>query len=147
MLGLFNQFKYIPLKACPLVLELELVSNFADCIVAASGFPASEEAPNDFKNTSGQLELYNCLLQCDLVSLDNDLRNQYVAHLLDGKELPVNYNTYTVSLVLLSVDQQLILLWFVLSLNLLPHSSPSKKQTLQVHTPKFIKNTIYFVIL
>ena len=27
MLGLFNQFKYIPLKACPLVLELELVSN------------------------------------------------------------------------------------------------------------------------
>ena len=33
MLGIFNQFKYIPLKACPLVLELELVSNLTGCIV------------------------------------------------------------------------------------------------------------------
>ena len=88
MLGLFNQFKYIPLKACPLVLELELVSNFTDCIVEpgiSGDFPASEAAPNDFKNTSGQFELNNCFLQCDVVSLDNDLHNKYVAHLLDGK--------------------------------------------------------------
>ena len=88
MLGLFNQVKYIPLKACPLVLELELVSKFTDCIVApavSTDFPASEAAPNDFKNTSGQFELNNCFLQCDVVSLDNDLHNKYVAHLLDGK--------------------------------------------------------------
>ena len=97
MLGLFNQFKYIPLKACPLVLELELVSTFSDCIVepgTSGDFPASEAAPNDFKNTSGQFELNNCFLQCDVVSLDNDLHNKYVAHLLDGKELPITYNTY-----------------------------------------------------
>ena len=50
-------------------------------------------APNDFKNTSGQFELNNCFLQCDLVSLDNDLHNRYVAHLLGGRELPVTYNT------------------------------------------------------
>ena len=37
MIGLFNQFKYIPLKACPLVLELELVSNFSDCVVTVGG--------------------------------------------------------------------------------------------------------------
>ena len=52
VLGLFNQFKYFPLKACPLVLELELVSNFTDCIVApgiSGDFPASEAAPNDVK--------------------------------------------------------------------------------------------------
>ena len=70
MLGLFNQFKYIPLKACPRV---------------STDFPASEAVPNDFKNTSGQFELNNCFLQCDVVSLENDLHNRYVSHLLDGK--------------------------------------------------------------
>ena len=95
MLGLFNQFKYIPLKACPLILELELVSNFTDCIVTpgAGDFPATD-GTNTFNSTSGQFELNNCFLQCDVVSLDNDLHNKYVAHLLDGKELPVTYNTY-----------------------------------------------------
>ena len=97
MLGLFNQFKFIPLKACPLVLELELVSNFTDCIVSpdvSGDFPASESAPNTHQSTSGEFELNNCFLQCDVVSLDNDLHNKYVAHLLDGKELPIIYNTY-----------------------------------------------------
>ena len=97
MLGLFNQFKYIPLKACPLVLELELVSNFTDCIVppdVSGDFPASESAPNTHQSTSGEFELNNCFLQCDVVSLDNDLHNKYVSHLLDGKELPITYNTY-----------------------------------------------------
>ena len=78
-------------------MELELVSNFTDCIVApgvSGDFPASEAAPNDFKNTSGQFKLNNCFLQRDLVSLDNDLRNRYVSHLLDSKELAITYNTY-----------------------------------------------------
>ena len=46
------------------------------------------------KNTSGQVELNNCFLQCDVVSLDNDLHNKYIVHLFDGKELPITYNTY-----------------------------------------------------
>ena len=94
MLGLFNQFKYIPLKACPLVLELELVSNFSDCIVTPTvntQFPDTELPPDTHKSTSGEFELNNCFLQCDVVSLDNDLHNRYVSHLL---ELPITYNTY-----------------------------------------------------
>ena len=89
MLGLFNQFKYIPLKACPLVLELELVSNFSDCIVTPNinpQFPDTELPPDTHKSTSGEYELNNSFLQCDVVSLDNDLHKKYVAHLLDGKE-------------------------------------------------------------
>ena len=85
MLGLFNQFKYIPLKACPLVLELELVSNFTDCIVSpdiSNDFPAVESSPNTHLSTSGEYELNNCFLQCDVVSLDNDLHNRYVSHLV-----------------------------------------------------------------
>ena len=96
MLGLFNQFKYLPLKACPLVLELELVSNFLDCIVEpdiTTDFTVAE-VTDTYKNTSGTWEINNAFLQCDVVSLDNDLHNKYVAHLLDGKELPITYNTY-----------------------------------------------------
>ena len=33
-------------------------------------------------------------LKCDLVTLDNGLENEYVAHLLSGKSLPINYDTY-----------------------------------------------------
>ena len=95
MLGLFNQFKYIPLKACPLVLELELVSNFSDCVVTVGGtrFPESGNADSSL-HTNEQFSISNAFLQTDLVSLDNDLHNKYVAHLLDSKELPITYNTY-----------------------------------------------------
>ena len=95
MLGLFNQFKYIPLKACPLVLELELVSNFTDCVVAVGGtrFPESGNADSSL-HTNEQFSISNAFLQTDLVSLDNDLHNKYVAHLLDSKELAITYNTY-----------------------------------------------------
>ena len=96
ILGLFNQFKYIPLKACPVVLELELVRNFSDCIVAPNvnaQFPDAELPPNTQKSTSAEFELNNCFLQCDIISLDNDLHNKYVSHLLDGKELSITYTT------------------------------------------------------
>ena len=35
--------KYLPLKACPLVFELELGSSFTDCVISVGGtrFPAS----------------------------------------------------------------------------------------------------------
>ena len=97
MLGLFNQFKHFPFKACPLVLELELVSNFTDCIFSpdvSGDFPAIESAPNTHQSTSGEFELNNCFLQCDVVSLDSYLHNKHVSHLLDGKELPYRYITY-----------------------------------------------------
>ena len=75
-----------------------MVSNFTACVVApgvSGDFLASEAPPNNFKDTSGQFELNNCFLQYDAVSLDNDLHNKYVAHLLDGKELPRTYHTYS----------------------------------------------------
>ena len=33
-------------------------------------------------------------LKCDLVTLDNGLENEYSKHLLTGKSLPINYDTY-----------------------------------------------------
>jgi hypothetical protein len=34
------------------------------------------------------------MVKCDLCTLDNGLDNSYAEHLLSGKSLPINYNTY-----------------------------------------------------
>ena len=33
-------------------------------------------------------------VKCDLITLDNALDNSYAEHLLSGKSLPINYNTF-----------------------------------------------------
>jgi hypothetical protein len=86
--GLLNQPKMLPLKYCPLTIELELVNNATDAIVTpGSGvFLAS--------NTSADWSIENVQLKCDICNLDNSLQNNYDAHLLSGKSLPINFNTY-----------------------------------------------------
>ena len=56
-------------------------------------FRASGNADSSL-HTNEQFSSSNAFLQTDLVSLDNDLHNKYVAHLLDSKELPITYITY-----------------------------------------------------
>jgi len=93
--GLLHQPKWIPLRYCPLVLELELVNNFTDVCVTpydsgdaniASRFPANL--------TSAQWSIEQVEVKCDLCTLDNALENSYEEHLLDAGSLPINYNTY-----------------------------------------------------
>ena len=88
--GLFSQPKMIPLKYCPLTIELELVTNNLDPIVdpATAGF-----LPAD---TSTDWEISDVSVKTDIVTLDNTLQNNYDSHLLSGKSLPINYNTYIV---------------------------------------------------
>ena len=109
--GLFSQFKYLPLKYMGnLTIELELVSNDLDCIVnpddydeADAGiaqnlrekFTADVALPGgNPTNTSKVFELNNAFVQCDVCTLDNNLNNEYVKHLLEGKGLPITYTTY-----------------------------------------------------
>ena len=86
-----------------------MVSIFTDCIVEpgiSGDFPASEAAPNDFKNTSGQFELNNCFLQCDVVSLDNAFTiNTLLIYLMEKNYLLLKILIY-VSLIQLLVKQQ-----------------------------------------
>ena len=58
--------------------------------VGGTRFPASGNADSSL-HTSEQFSISNAFLQTDLVSLDNDLHNKYVAHLLDSKELPLSH--------------------------------------------------------
>ena len=101
--GLFNQTKYLPLRYMPIELELELsdvdspiVTDFAPNFAPADGVPD----PGYFTaaNTSTSWCLQNCLIKCDVLSLDNALDNSYVNHLLGGNTLKIVYDTYISSL-------------------------------------------------
>ena len=79
--GLLNQSKMLPLRYCPIEIELELVNAAVD---AVGGLPAP--------CTSWVISDVQC--KCDLVTLDNGLENSYSEHVLEGKSLPINYSTY-----------------------------------------------------
>ena len=34
------------------------------------------------------------MVKCDVLTIDNNLNNEYVKYLLEGKALAINYNTY-----------------------------------------------------
>ena len=109
--GLFSQFKYLPLKYMGnLTIELELVTNATDCIIDYNDDTADTAVGNRFvnnvnpadagqanaryRNTSIQWQINNARVVCDVCTLDNNLNNEYVKHLLEGKGLPITYTTY-----------------------------------------------------
>ena len=75
--GLLNQSKMLPIRYCPIEIELELVNSAADAVGGATSWSISD---------------VQC--KCDLVTLDNGLENSYSEHVLSGKALPINYSTY-----------------------------------------------------
>ena len=87
--GLLNQPKMLPLKYVPLTIELELVNNANDPIVTPG-----VNAVFTTTNTSNDWQIENVQLKCDICNLDNSLQNNYDSHLLSGKSLPINFNTY-----------------------------------------------------
>ena len=112
--GLFSQFKYLPLKYMGnLTIELELVNNATDCIInpndfttpgADGAFPSTDIVNRSTTSVSGDVgkatntsidwEISNPRVICDVCTLDNNLNNEYVKHLLEGKGLPITYTTY-----------------------------------------------------
>ena len=75
--GLLNQTKMLPIRYCPLELELELVN-----------------AVGDPQHGSTAWNLSDVQIKADLCTLDNALENSYAKHLFEGKALPINYSTY-----------------------------------------------------
>ena len=62
MLGLFNQEKLIPLRYCPIQIELELVNNLLDAVVMRNAY------------ASGSWTISDIQCKCDLLTLDNKSR-------------------------------------------------------------------------
>ena len=84
MLGMFNQEKLIPLRYCPIQIELELVNNLADPVwIGTKGWPFE-----------ANWDITDIQCKCDLLTLDNSLENEYASHLLSGKTLPINFSSW-----------------------------------------------------
>ena len=81
--GLLNQDKLLPLRYCPIQIELELVNSFTDAIVIRDA------------NDSALWNISDIQCKCDLLTLDNSLDNEYASHLLSGKSLPINFSTWS----------------------------------------------------
>ena len=94
--GVFNQEKFLPIRYMPITIELELTSIMSDPIFFPSDFVATSAAATPFTaaNTSGLWGIEDVQIKCDVCALDNALDNEYAQHLLSGKSLPINYNTY-----------------------------------------------------
>ena len=105
--GLLMQAKYIPLRYCPLEIELELADMDDPIITNSFGLPAAIAA-NLQASTAITWKLESCQLKCDICTLDNALDNNYVSHLLSGKSLNIVYNTFNSNIqTVLSEDTQI----------------------------------------
>ena len=84
LFGLLNQEKLLPLRYCPIQIELELVNSGAGAVHVGSYNGETHTA--NFDITDAQVK-------CDLLTLDGSLENEYASHLLSGKTLPINFPT------------------------------------------------------
>ena len=73
----------MPIRYCPLQVELELVTNANDAFAPGGAL------------TNADFELSDVQLKVDFVTLDNSLDNEYAQHLLSGMSLPINFSTFT----------------------------------------------------
>ena len=85
MLGLFNQEKLLPLRYCPIQIELELVNQQSDAVTT--------EPTNGFSN-GANWDISDIQCKCGLLELDSSLSNECASHLLSGKSLPINFKTW-----------------------------------------------------
>ena len=94
--GLFNQPKMLPIRYMPITIELEIVHDNTEPVVSNSspGTDGFDITNNVTGNTSTSWQIQNVQVKVDVVTLDNQLDNSYAEHLLSGKALPINYQTY-----------------------------------------------------
>jgi len=94
--GIFNQEKMLPIRYMPITIELELVNDSDEPIVSdtTTGQDSFDVSQTASGNTSMLWQIQNVQVKCDVVTLDNQLDNSYAEHLLSGKALPINYQTY-----------------------------------------------------
>ena len=77
----------------PITIEMELVSDLEIPLLYASNATGTS-TPFSTANSSRLWHIEDIQLKCDVCTLDNALDNEYAQHLLSGKSLPINYNTY-----------------------------------------------------
>ena len=100
--GLLNQNKMLPIRYAPITIELELVDTITDPIIDPTGSPVLGTSTFTPANTSTNWSINNVQVKVDVCTLDNALDNSYAQHLLQGKSLPISYNTFVSQLQTIS---------------------------------------------
>ena len=108
--GIFSSNKFLPLAYLKsLEIELEL-SDMSDPIIYPTAITDTQGLYGGFTtgNTSIQWEIVNPTIVCDMITLDSQLQNAFVSHLISGKSLKIPFSTYTSNIqTLLSNDSQI----------------------------------------
>jgi hypothetical protein len=79
--GLFNQSKMLPLRFLQgLQIEIEVCNQYDEPLAV------DEASSSSWYITEPQVK-------CDVVTLDNQLDNEYTDHLMQGKSLPINFSS------------------------------------------------------
>ena len=90
LLGILNQSKFLPIRYCPMTIELELVNNLTDPIIdPATDTRVGTDAVWTAANSSTLWQITNVQAKMDVCTLDNTLDNEYAQHVLSGKVLPI----------------------------------------------------------
>jgi hypothetical protein len=94
MCGMFNQTKFLPLRYLQgLQIELEVVNNFTDCCIQQTAVGAGIDEPLGAACSTDWL-ITQPMIKCDVITLDNQLDNEYTDHLMQGKTLPINFSSF-----------------------------------------------------
>ena len=98
--GILNQPKFLPLKYCPITIELEVCNDLFDPIISPSYAGWSDASPLliTAADTSASWQISNVQIKCDICKMDNQLENEFAQRFLSGQTMPISYSTYITQL-------------------------------------------------
>ena len=90
-LGFLSIDKYIPLRFCPLTIEMELVTSVADIMMP------NADVGGGVASQSTSWTVLDPTLSCDTCVVDPDLNSSFTKHLLSGKSLQLSFQSWPTS--------------------------------------------------
>jgi hypothetical protein len=91
MCGLFNQTKFLPIRYLQgLQIELEVVNQYEDACIFTTALGQQQLGAA----SSREWSITEPVIKCDVITLDNQLDNEYTDHLMQGKTLPINFSSF-----------------------------------------------------
>ena len=99
--GFVQSGYYPPIRYCPLEFIFEICSDAQEPVINPATPVAGTQAEDDInglyfttRNTTTSWSIQNCILRCELITVDNSVNNNVVSHLLKGGRLRMVYPAY-----------------------------------------------------
>ena len=99
--GFVQSGYYPPILYCPLEFIFEICSDQQEPVINPATPVAGTQVEDDVnglyfttRNTTTSWAIQNCILRCELITVDNSVNNNVVSHLLKGGRLRMVYPAY-----------------------------------------------------